>query len=289
MFGVHARLPACRRHAPHLLATATGIKHCCQSLAAVLRDNAPVGYALIQLEQLEETFLALQQAVGSAATTAASLAAEQAATGADAQQQEAAKSQTGAGSSADAAGDCAAGAAGLGGADVAQDSLALHLALSMLFTCCTMVRQQQRRGHGWLARYPVPPVHLASSRRGSALCSRLRWHRSAVPAALCAFACLLACLLASLRLPAGAQHVLPAPAAGGARPAKRGQVSGRSLCHRPGMGQRPAGQGELPCCLVAVLPCRFAALLPCRYGGREMMCWSCWVQLAQAGWNRQES
>jgi hypothetical protein len=146
-----ARSPARRRHAPHLLAAATEIKHCCQSLAAVLRDNAPVGPALTQLERLEGAFLALQQAVGSVATIAAVSAAEQAATGADEQQQEAEGfgGQDPPQQQQQQAGEFAAAATGLGGADVAQDSLALHLALSMLFTCCTRVRQQQRRWHSF--------------------------------------------------------------------------------------------------------------------------------------------
>ena len=111
-------LLACRRHAPQLLATASEIKHSCRSLAAVLRDNSPVAPALAQLARLEAAFLALQQAADSPASApgpAATRGAEQA--------------------QREGAGDAAAGSA-----DVAQDSLALHLALSMLYTCCTRVR-----------------------------------------------------------------------------------------------------------------------------------------------------
>ena len=140
------RWPARRRHAPHLLAIATEVKHCCHSLAAVLRDNAPVGPALTQLEQMEAAFWTLQRAVGTTATTAAASTEDLAAPGEGAVQEVVSSASLSTGGSG--ASLAAAGAADLGGAEVAQDSLALHLALSMLFTCCTRVRMQPRRGHG---------------------------------------------------------------------------------------------------------------------------------------------
>lgn len=133
------RCPAvlCRKHAGHLQRAAAEIKHCCNCLAAVLRHNAPAGPALEQLGRLELAFWELQQAVGvsemAAAAAAAQVVAESPLTADQAELQ-----PPGAGAAAPppaAAADGNDEAA----ADAAQDSLALHLSLSMLFTCCTRV------------------------------------------------------------------------------------------------------------------------------------------------------
>lgn len=149
----HYRNPCRRRHAPQMRQVAVELKRCCQGLAAVLRDNAPVGPSVAQLERLEAAFWELQQEVGEAAV--ASAAAHSASTAAAA---EAAVEQLIATERQDAGGDAAeaaamngfseqaaetaaaAGAATGDGAQEAEDSLALHLSLSMLFTCCTRVR-----------------------------------------------------------------------------------------------------------------------------------------------------
>ncbi|KAL4435890.1 hypothetical protein ABPG77_000652 [Micractinium sp. CCAP 211/92] len=159
-----ARLGPSRVHAGRLRRVAAEIKHCCQCLAAVLRSNAPVGPAIQQLGRLEEAFWELQKAVGEAVSAnacsqAGHAAAEQmaeqlvAAAAAAEAAQAGAEAQTAAGQ-AEAVDDTALPAAGafhpqqqpavpaepLADAGMSQDSLALHLALSMLFACCSRVR-----------------------------------------------------------------------------------------------------------------------------------------------------
>lgn len=124
-----------------------------------------VGPALQELGRLEETFWELQQAVGSShaaeaashadsVAAAAEAAAEGLLSGADGDAEQSA-AMDGAAAHVAAAGLNGMGqngapelktnasevaAEGVGGASSAQDDLALHLSLSMLFTCATRVR-----------------------------------------------------------------------------------------------------------------------------------------------------
>jgi hypothetical protein len=123
----------CREHATKLLQVAIEVKGCCEAVAAVLRNNAPVQPALQQLERLEQAFWQLQQAVGHLGPPEPVQFAE--ADAADVMAAMAAK-----GSQSRTSSDLGAtyGAAREGSA-AAQDSLAVHLTLTMLFTCCTRV------------------------------------------------------------------------------------------------------------------------------------------------------
>lgn len=140
-------LDCCRQHAGHLRQVAADIKRCCQSLAAVLRDNAPVAPALHELARLEQAFCDLQQAVGASAAVAAVAHAASTAAAADVAAEQMLDRQAGSTAGGDAAEAAAmASIADQQGAPAdassAQDSLALHLSLSMLFTCCTRVRSR---------------------------------------------------------------------------------------------------------------------------------------------------
>lgn len=164
---------SCREHAAQLQRVAAEVKRCCQCLAAVLRSNAPVGPAIKQLTQLEQAFLELQHAVGAAGAhqAAADVSRRAAQQAAELAEQavgallaaEQGGNGLGAAAAAPAGGGGALGAGRSGawggsapalafadvarGGDVAPDSLALHLSLSMLFTCCTRVRGG--RGGEW--------------------------------------------------------------------------------------------------------------------------------------------
>lgn len=242
-------------HAGQLRRVAAEIKHCCQCLAAVLRSNAPVGQAIQQLGKLEEAFLELQRAVGSAASAGAAnpaghkLAEETAERLIAAEQQvEAAAEEAKAGAEAEAAdatgADLRVPAAGAfrpqrqpvvpalpladAGADAAQDSLALHLSLSMLFTCCTRVgactamftsAALLQAWHALTCACTVP-YKLPPSMRGAQSCLQ-KEHPSLLPNP--ALSCLAAITAAC---PAGAGHVPAAAPGGGPRPAGRGGSSG---------------------------------------------------------------
>ena len=165
----------CSEHARHLQRTASEVKRCCQCLAAVLRSNAPVGPAIAQLARLEDAFLELQRAVGGGGggAAAAEAAARQAgsaeaalaclfrsdsatadAAAVDGSELSGGDPGGGGGTPAHAmagrgaAASLAAGASSgdLLAATLAQGSLALHLSISMLFTCCTRVRAGRGRG-----------------------------------------------------------------------------------------------------------------------------------------------
>lgn len=118
-----------------------------------------VAPALRELTRLEEAFWALQQAVGTGHAAAAAGAAAGAAPAVEAAAEQLLAAE-GQGVVGDDAGEaaamggvgepCLSDAAAAGGeraggatpaeATSAEDSLALHLSLSMLFTCCTRVR-----------------------------------------------------------------------------------------------------------------------------------------------------
>ena len=142
---------SCREHAAHLRAVGSQVKRCCQGLAAVLRDNAPVAPAFEELRQLEVAFWQLQQGVGAAAAAAAHAHASGTEAAVEAAvEQLLARSGPGGGPGGDAAEAAAmhglgavrwpVSSADLSGRGSSQDSLSLHLSLSMLFTCCTRVR-----------------------------------------------------------------------------------------------------------------------------------------------------
>ena len=125
-------------------AVAAELQGCCESLAAVLRDNAPVGLALEQLQRMELAFVDLQQAVGAQAASAAVGEADAADAEAPPQVATAVAMEQLIGTGDDgkwegvaaAAAGAFGSAAGAGG-NVARDGLALHLTLSCLFTCCS--------------------------------------------------------------------------------------------------------------------------------------------------------
>ncbi|KAL4458781.1 hypothetical protein ABPG75_013646 [Micractinium tetrahymenae] len=173
-----ARLGPSRQHAGQLQQAAAELKRCCQCLAAVLRSNAPVGPAIQQLAKLEEAFWELQRAVGTGAAAAAASPAGHEAAEQLAQQliqaEKAAEAEAAEAEAADNDGPGVPPAEGAFrpqrqpaepalpfadvGAEAAQDSLALHLSLSMLFTCCTRVR----------AMYLLLPQVVASDQQGVA-------------------------------------------------------------------------------------------------------------------------
>lgn len=149
-------MPPCRRHADLLNQVACRLQACCDSLAAVIRNNAPVRPALQALGGLEAAFLELQLAVedGVPAGPNASSAFERDIGGITCHTGPGSPASSGGASSpciASVDSDLRAGlpasqpkppsvaGSAMAAPSACQDSLALHLALSTLFTCCSQV------------------------------------------------------------------------------------------------------------------------------------------------------
>jgi hypothetical protein len=152
--------PSCRQHAAHLQQVAFHIQACCESLAAVIRYNAPVQPALKALEGLEKAFLELQRAVGDVASASPAASGPPERDGSGGPWPTVHQSLASSGGGASPSHECAQGAelqavetkassvadSAMATPSAAQDSLALHLALSTLFTCCSQVRAGVTRG-----------------------------------------------------------------------------------------------------------------------------------------------